>query len=65
MENAERVESEPTLLDRVLDLYGQIGHGRLWCSCGYLIWSCGLHKECSGPLWIIDTDHSLCKKKRK
>jgi hypothetical protein len=52
-------------LDQVLEWYSQLGHGRLWCTCGYLIWGCAPHKECSGPLWIIETDHTLCKKKTK
>lgn len=51
-------------VDSVLAVFGDIGHGRLWCTCGYLIWSCGLHKECDGPRALIETDHKLCKKKK-
>jgi hypothetical protein len=47
-----------------LTVFADIGHGRLWCSCGYLIWSCGLHKECEGPRGMIETDHKICKKKK-
>ena len=52
------------LLNEVLAWYARIGHGRLWCTCGYLIWGCKAHKECEGPRWMIETDHSLCKKKK-
>jgi hypothetical protein len=51
--------------NNVLQVFGEIGHGRLWCTCGYLIWTCGLHKECEGPRGMIETDHALCKKKTK
>ena len=59
----ERVD-DISLLDRALTCFGQIGHGRLWCTCGYLIWGCKAHKECDGPQAMIETDHALCKKKQ-
>jgi hypothetical protein len=37
---------EVSELDRVLIAFGAAGHGRLYCTCGYL---------------MIETDHSLCK----
>ena len=63
-ERQAQEELHQPLINRVLEWFGQIGHDRLWCTCGYLIWSCKAHKDCEGPRWMIETDHSLCKKKK-
>jgi hypothetical protein len=55
---------EVSELDRVLEAFGAAGHGRLYCTCGYLIWSCPCTKNCNFIPRMIETDHSLCKKKK-
>jgi hypothetical protein len=56
---------EVSELDRVLIAFGAIGHGRLFCTCGYLIWSCPCTKDCNFIPRMIETDHMLCEEARK
>jgi len=65
--DSKAIEPELPLneFEAVLSVFGDLGHGRLWCTCGYLIWTCGLHKDCDGPRAMIETDHKLCTKKKK
>ena len=58
-------EQELSLLDRELITLGEAGHGRLYCTCGYLIWSCPCKVGCNFIPRMIETDHALCKKKPK
>lgn len=53
------VEQEPSLLDQALMALGRAGHGKLYCTCGYLIWSCPCMKDCHFQPQMIETDHTL------
>jgi len=64
-QQVEDPEPQSGTLNRALEWFSCVGHGRLWCSCGYLIWSCGKHKECPGDTLLIVTDHSRCNKQIK
>lgn len=57
-------EQEASLLDHTLISLGAAGHGKLYCTCGYLIWSCPCKKGCNFQPRMIETDHKLCKKKK-
>jgi hypothetical protein len=61
----EQPAQEPSLLDRTLLALGRAGHGKLYCTCGYLMWSCPCTKDCNYQPQMIETDHTLCKKKGK
>jgi predicted metal-binding transcription factor (methanogenesis marker protein 9) len=65
VDNVEPEAQPRPFLETVLTVFADIGHGRLWCTCGYLIWTCKAHKDCPMPMGMIETDHTLCKKKTK
>ena len=61
-EEVQITTPEESELDRVLIALGEAGHGKLYCTCGYLIWSCPCKTGCKFQPRMVETDHQLCKK---
>jgi hypothetical protein len=57
--------SPADLLDAALEALSQLGHGQLWCVCGYVIWTCNCKKKLCQPKRMIITDHSRCISAKK